>query len=317
MRSHGSVKNCDARPETNEEDNPGVRDLKPIRKAIFPVGGLGTRFLPATKALPKEMLPVVDKPLIEYAVDEALEAGIEEFIFVTGRGKSAIENHFDVHYELEQTLRERGKTGEVDAMNYANLEPGQIAYVRQMSPLGLGHAVWCARHLINDEPFAVLLADDLIKSERSTLGEMIEVYEQRGGNVVSLMEVPVEHTSRYGVITPGADNGRVVEITGLVEKPEPAVAPSNLAVVGRYILQPAVMGELAAATSGAGGEIQLTDSMARLIGGSPFNGLRLSGTRFDCGTKVGFLTATIAYALSRPDLGDELRATITTLLEQT
>jgi len=263
------------------------------------------------------MLPVVDKPLIEYAVDEALDAGIEEFIFVTGRGKAAIENHFDVHYELEQTLRQRGKTGELDAMNYANLEPGQIAYVRQMSPLGLGHAVWCARHLINDEPFAVLLADDLIKAERSTLGEMIDVYEQRGGNVVSLMEVPTEHTSRYGIVTPGDDDGSVVEIKGLVEKPAPDLAASNLAVVGRYILQPAVMGELAAATSGAGGEIQLTDSMARLIGRSPFSGLRLNGRRFDCGTKLGFLAATVAYALSRPDLGDEFRATVTALLEET
>lgn len=258
---------------------------------------------------------MVDKPLIEYAVDEALDAGIEEFIFVTGRGKSAIENHFDVHYELEQTLLQRGKTGELDAMNYADLEPGQIAYVRQMSPLGLGHAVWCARHLVNDEPFAVLLADDLIKAERSTLGEMIDVYEQRGGNVVSLMEVPAEHTSRYGIVTPGDDDGSVVEIKGLVEKPAPSVAPSNLAVVGRYILQPAVMDELTAATSGAGGEIQLTDSMARLIGRSPFNGLRLNGTRFDCGTKIGFLSATVAYALARPDLGDEFRAAVTALLE--
>jgi UTP--glucose-1-phosphate uridylyltransferase len=289
--------------------------LKPVRKAIFPVGGLGTRFLPATKSLPKEMLPIVDKPLIEYAVDEALAAGIEEFIFVTGRGKSAIENHFDVHYELEQALLERGKRREIEAMNYSDLEPGQIAYVRQMTPRGLGHAVWCARHLINDEPFAVLLADDLIRAETSTIAEMIEIYEQHGGNVLSLMEVPAAKTSRYGIVTPGRDDGKVVEVKGLIEKPEPSVAPSNLAVVGRYILQPAVMDELATATTGAGGEIQLTDAMARLIGTAPFTGVRLSGTRFDCGTKLGFLSATVTYALARPDLGDEFRADITALLD--
>ncbi len=290
--------------------------LKPVRKAIFPVGGLGTRFLPATKALPKEMLPVVDKPLIEYAVEEARAAGIEEFIFVTGRGKSAIEDHFDNHNELERTLTDRGKETELGLINGSKLEPGQIAYVRQMSPLGLGHAVWCARNLIGDEPFAVLLADDLIKSDKPTLVEMVEVYEQHGGNVVSLMEVPPEHTSRYGVVTPGAMKGPLVEIEGLVEKPDPADAPSNLAIVGRYILQPEVMTYLGQGKSGAGNEIQLTDSMLELVGQSPFHGLRLRGRRFDCGNKVGFLEAGIAFGLERPDLGDELRDRISALLSE-
>ncbi len=290
--------------------------MKPVRKAIFPVGGLGTRFLPATKALPKEMLPVVDKPLIEYAVEEARAAGIEELIFVTGRGKSAIEDHFDNHAELERTLTERGKQAELSLVIGSKLQPGQIAYLRQMSPLGLGHAVWCARNLIGDEPFAVLLADDLIKADKPTLVEMVEVYEKYGGNVVSLMEVPPEHTSRYGVVTPGVIDGPLVEIKGLVEKPDPADAPSNLAIVGRYILQPEVMGYLGRGKSGAGNEIQLTDSMLELVGDSPFNGLRLSGRRFDCGTKVGFLEAGIAYGLDREDLGTDLRTRITALLSE-
>ena len=288
--------------------------MKPVRKAIFPVGGLGTRFLPATKALPKEMLPVVDKPLIEYAVDEARAAGIEEFIFVTGRGKTAIEDHFDNNYELEQTLSERGKRLELDQVNQSKLQPGQVAYIRQMSPLGLGHAVWCARNLINDEPFAVLLADDLILSEKPTLQDMVETYEQHGGNVVSLMEVPDHHTSRYGIVEPGAVEDRVVEIRGLVEKPDPANAPSNLAIVGRYILQPSVMDYLDTAESGAGNEIQLTDSMLKMVGEGPFNGLRLEGTRFDCGDKVGFLAAGIAYALVRDDIGPDLRSKLAEML---
>lgn len=292
-------------------------NVKRVRKAIFPVGGLGTRFLPATKALPKEMLPVVDKPLIEYAVDEARAAGIEEFIFVTGRGKTAIEDHFDTNYELEQTLRERGKDDELAQVNQSKLRPGQVAYVRQMSPLGLGHAVWCARNLINDEPFAVLLADDLIKSDKPTLAEMMEVYEEHGGNVVSLMEVPREHTSRYGIVDPGKSDGRLVEIRGLVEKPDPAAAPSNLAIVGRYILQPSIMDHLGKGRSGAGDEIQLTDSMLDLIGTSSFNGLRLSGTRYDCGTKAGFLTAGIAFAFGRSDLRNEVADCLRELLAQT
>lgn len=288
--------------------------MKRVRKAIFPVGGLGTRFLPATKALPKEMLPIVDKPLIEYALEEAHAAGIEEFIFITARGKSAIEDHFDNHYELQTTLSERGKLDEFALLNGVGLEPGQIAYVRQMSPLGLGHAVWCARKLIGDEPFAVLLADDLIKGDKPTLLEMVEVYEKHGGNVVSLMEVPQAATSRYGVVTPGAIDGPLVEIRGLVEKPDPADAPSNLAIVGRYILQPEVMSHLGRGKSGAGNEIQLTDSMLELVGHSPFHGLRLSGRRFDCGTKLGFLEAGVAFGLDRDDLGSELRTRIAALL---
>ncbi|MDH3772255.1 MAG: UTP--glucose-1-phosphate uridylyltransferase [Nitrospirota bacterium] len=272
--------------------------------------------MPATKALPKEMLPVVDKPLIEYAVDEARSAGIEEFIFVTGRGKTAIEDHFDNHYELEQTLSERGRIEELDQVNRSKLEPGQAAYVRQMSPLGLGHAVWCARNLVNDEPFAVLLADDLIQADKPTLGEMVEVYEQHGGNVVSLMEVPLEQTTRYGIVEPGHTDGNLVEIRGLVEKPDPSDAPSNLAIVGRYILQPEIMDHLAQGKSGTGNEIQLTDSMMKMVGSSPFHGLRLSGKRFDCGTKAGFLAAGVALALNRKDIGSQVRASLTRLLEE-
>jgi len=288
--------------------------LKPVRKAIFPAGGLGTRFLPATKTLPKEMLPVVDRPLIEYVMDEARAAGIEEFIFVTGRGKNAIEDHFDSDFELETTLTERGKDKELALINAPKLEPGQIAYVRQMAPLGLGHAVWCARNLIGDEPFAVLLADDLIKADKPTLVELVEVYEKHGGSVVSLMEVPPEQTARYGVITPGEVDGRLVEIKGLVEKPAPEDAPSNLAIVGRYILQPEVMEYLGRGKTGAGNEIQLTDSMIDLVGKSPFHGLKLAGTRFDCGDKLGFLEAGIAYGLEHPELGEALRDRIAALL---
>jgi len=270
---------------------------------VFPVGGLGTRFLPATKALPKEMLPIVDKPLIEYAVDEARAAGIEEFVFVTGRGKTAIQNHFDSHFELEYALRGKGRESELSSIKAAMGTPGQIAYVRQMEPLGLGHAVWTARNFIGNEPFAVLLADDLIQGEPGALAEMAEVHADHGGNVVALMEVPPQDTSRYGVIAPGNDDGKIVEVVDLVEKPEPDDAPSNLAIVGRYILQPEVLDFLALGETGAGGEIQLTDSMARLIGGAPFNGIRLGGTRYDCGTKIGFLEANIAFALERDDLG--------------
>jgi UTP--glucose-1-phosphate uridylyltransferase len=263
--------------------------------------------------MPKEMLPIVDKPLIEYAVDEAGAAGIEELIFVTGKGKAAIEDHFDNHFELQATLRERGKLESLDAIS-ATPEPGHIAYVRQMEARGLGHAVWCARYLVGDEPFAVLLADDLIMADTPTLAEMIEVHEETGGNVVSLMEVSAEDTSRYGVIDPGEDDGRVVEIRGLVEKPHPADAPSRLAVVGRYVLQPSVMGHLADGVPGTDAEIQLTDALARMIGEGPFHGLRLSGRRFDCGTKLGFLEANVAFALQRPDLGPGVRSLLGDLL---
>jgi UTP--glucose-1-phosphate uridylyltransferase len=273
-----------------------------VRKAVFPVGGMGTRFLPATKVMPKEMLPVVDKPLIQYAVEEAHAAGIEEFIFVTGRGKSAIEDHFDYSIELQKILTERGKTREAEEIGGAMLAPGQIAYTRQQEPLGLGHAVWCARNLIGDEPFAVLLADDLILAEQPCLGQMADVHAKTGGNVVAVMDVPREHTNRYGILDTGADDGRLVEIRGLVEKPDPAEAPSTLSVIGRYILLPQVFAHLGSHEVGAGGEIQLTDSMARMIGAQPFHGLRFEGERFDCGDKAGFLEANVAFALARDDL---------------
>lgn len=279
-----------------------------IRKAIFPVGGLGTRFLPATKAMPKEMLPVVDKPLIQYAVEEAQAAGIEEFIFVTGRSKTAIEDHFDHSYELETTLRERGKETQIAAVNSWMPRPGQIAYTRQQVPLGLGHAVWCARNLIGDEPFAVLLADDLILAERSCLKQMVEAQSTTGGNMVAVMEVPHEHTNRYGIVDVARDDGRLVDVKGVVEKPDPAAAPSNLSIIGRYILQPEVFDRLERIGRGAGGEIQLTDALAELIrGGKPFHGLRFDGKRFDCGDKVGFLEANIAFALARPDMTEAVR----------
>jgi UTP--glucose-1-phosphate uridylyltransferase len=289
---------------------------KPVRTAVFPVGGLGTRFLPATKALPKEMLPVVDTPLIEYAVAEARAAGIEEFIFVTGRGKSAIEDHFDRNAELERELDRRDSKTTLELVQRSRPVPGQIAYVRQGEPLGLGHAVWCARRLIGNEPFAVLLADDLIMADPPALVDLVEVYEERGGNVLSLMEIDPRATSRYGVITPGADDGRVVEVTGLVEKPKPADAPSNLAIVGRYVLQPEIMDILDDGERGAGGEIQLTDAMARLVADVPFHGVRLGGTRFDCGTKIGFLEANVAFALGRSDLEDDPRRRLAEVLDR-
>jgi UTP--glucose-1-phosphate uridylyltransferase len=279
---------------------------KPIRKAIFPVGGLGTRFLPATKAMPKEMLPVVDKPLIQYALEEARAAGVEEFIFVTGRGKSAIEDHFDNSTELEQTLESRGKYELLDLMRSSMLEPGQVAYTRQQEPLGLGHAVWCARHLVGDEPFAVLLADDLVMAEEPCLAQMVEVYNEVGGNVVAVMDVPRDQTHRYGILDVIHDDGRIAEAQGLVEKPDPADAPSTLSIIGRYVLQPEVFRELDRQERGAGDEIQLTDAMSRTIGEVPFNGLRFEGTRFDCGSKEGFLEANVAFALQRPDLGADM-----------
>lgn len=279
----------------------------PVRKAIFPVGGLGTRFLPATKALPKEMLPVVDKPLIQYAVEEAAAAGIEEFIFVTGRGKQAIEDHFDRSYELEHILETRGRRQALAALQTLVPRAGRIAYTRQGEPSGLGHAVWCARRLVGDEPFAVLLADDLILSRTPCLKQMIAVYEEEGGNVIAAMEVPQAETARYGVIDAGGASGRRVPVEGLVEKPAPGAAPSRLAVIGRYILQPQVFAHLDACRPGAGGEIQLTDAMAQLIGRQPFHGLRFEGRRFDCGDKLGFLEANIAYALERDELSADLR----------
>ena len=273
-----------------------------VRKAVFPVAGLGTRFLPATKAMPKEMLPVVDKPLIQYAVEEAWEAGIEEVIFVTGRGKSAIEDHFDYSWELTDVLRTRGKTAELDAIQNIVADPGRVAYIRQQEALGLGHAVHCARRLIGDEPFAVLLADDLVLSDKPCLQQLLEVHERVGGNVVAIEDVPRDQTNRYGILDVTDDDGHVAAAKGLVEKPDPAVAPSTLSIIGRYVLQPEVMDELESQESGAGGEIQLTDAMARTIGRVPFHGVRFEGTRFDCGSKAGFLEANVAFALQREDL---------------
>ena len=284
-----------------------------VKKAIFPVGGLGTRFLPATKSMPKEMLPVVDKPLIQYAVEEAAEAGIEEFIFVTGRGKSAIEDHFDHSMELEQTLESRDKQDALKLVQSMMREPGSVAYIRQQEPKGLGHAVWCARNLIGDEPVAILLADDLIlpqKGQKNCLAEMVEAWEKTGGNMVASMTVAPEQTASYGIITPGKQmgemGGSLTEVKGLVEKPKPEDAPSQLAVVGRYIIEPGVFAELDKQDAGTGGEIQITDSLARRIGHVPFHGLNFSGTRYDCGSKIGFLEANIAFALARDDLSDDL-----------
>ena len=282
--------------------------IKPLRKAVFPVGGLGTRFLPATKAMPKEMLPVVDRPLIQYAVDEALEAGIEQMIFVTGRGKSAIEDHFDIAYELETTMSSRGKP--LDVLDATRLSPGAVAYVRQQEPMGLGHAVWCARDIVGDEPFAVLLADDFMVGRPGCLRQMVEAYNKVGGNLICAEEVPDDQTHRYGIITPGRRDGPLTEVKGLVEKPAPGTAPSNLSVIGRYILQPEVMRVLEGQGTGAGGEIQLTDAMARMIGGQPFHGLTFAGTRYDCGDKAGFIQANIAVALEREDLAPAVRAFI-------
>jgi len=282
--------------------------MQQVRKAIFPVGGLGTRFLPATKALPKEMLTVVDKPLIQYAVEEAADAGIEEFIFVTGRNKSAIEDHFDHSVELEATLAAKGKKQALDMVQQMMRNPGSVIYVRQQEPAGLGHAVWCARHLAQSEPVAVLLADDLILGT-GCLGEMLSAYND--GNMVAVMDVPQNETASYGIVTPGADDGRIVEVNGLVEKPSPKDAPSNIAVVGRYIIEPGVFTHLNRQEQGAGGEIQLTDSLARQIGKVPFSGLRFSGERFDCGSNIGFLQANIAFALQRDELGQNLKSWLT------
>ena len=285
--------------------------MKPVRKAVFPVAGLGTRFLPATKAFAKELLPVVDRPLIQYAVDEAREAGIEQMIFVTGRGKVGLEDYFDVGFELETTMRARGKS--LDLLEPTRTTPGSIVSVRQQEPLGLGHAVWCARDIVGDEPFAVLLPDDLMVGKPGSIAQMVEAYNKVGGNIVCVQEVPREKTASYGVITPGAANGRLTEVKGLVEKPKPEDAPSNLGVVGRYILQPEIMPILGRLGKGAGGEIQLTDGMAALIGAQPFHGLTFDGERHDCGDKVGFVIANIALAMKRDDVAPAVRAFIADL----
>ena len=279
-----------------------------VRKAVFPVAGLGTRILPATKAMPKEMLTVVDRPLIHYAVEEAKAAGIEEFYFVTGRGKGALEDHFDIAYELEATLRERGKTEQLAEMQSWLPAAGHVAYTRQQRPLGLGHAVWCARSMVGDEPFAVILVDDLMVGDPPCLKEMVDVYSQTGGNVVAVIEVPREQTNRYGVLDIIEDDGRLVRAKGVVEKPHPSEAPSSLTIIGRYIVQPELFGHLEDLKPGSGNEIQLTDGLAALIAeGQPFHGLRAAARRFDCGDKLGYLEANIALGLEHPELGAGLR----------
>ena len=279
---------------------------KPIRKAVFPVAGLGTRFLPATKVIPKEMLPVVDRPLIQYAVDEAREAGIEQMIFVTGRGKSAIEDHFDIAYELERTMTDRGK--DISILEPTRLGPGNCAYVRQQEPMGLGHAIWCARDIVGDEPFAIFLPDEFMHGSPGCMAQMVAEYKRVGGNLLSVLEVPHEQVSSYGVIDPGEAQGKLTEVKGLVEKPAVADAPSNLIISGRYILQPEVMRVLEHQGKGAGGEIQLTDAMAQMIGNQPFHAVTFDGARYDCGSKAGYIEANLAVALSRPDMADEVRA---------
>ena len=287
---------------------------KPIRKAVFPVAGLGTRFLPATKAIPKELLPVVDRPLIQYAVDEAREAGIEQMIFVTGRGKTALVEHFDIAYELEATMSERGK--DMAILDATRLPPGNLITVRQQVPLGLGHAIWCARAIVGDEPFAILLPDELMVGSPGCMAQMVEAYEEVGGNLISVLEVPRDDVSSYGVIDPGESSGALTQVRGLVEKPPVAEAPSNKIISGRYILQPEVMRTLEGQEKGAGGEIQLTDAMAQMIGRQPFHAVTFAGRRFDCGSKTGFVEATLALALEREDMGAEVRRIAERLLAQ-
>jgi UTP--glucose-1-phosphate uridylyltransferase len=276
-----------------------------VRKAVFPVAGLGTRLLPATKSIPKEMITIVDRPLIQYAVDEAREAGIEQLIFVTGRGKSSLVDYFDASFELETTMREKGK--DLGVLEPSRAQFGEVVTVRQQQPLGLGHAVWCARHVVGDEPFAVLLPDDLMAGSPGALAQMVKAWEKVGGNLLATEEVPAEKTKSYGIITPGSSVGDVTEVLGLVEKPDPSSAPSRLGVIGRYILQPEVMRVLDSGEKGAGGEIQLTDAMAKLIGTQPFHALKVDAVRHDCGDKAGFVIANLAMALDREDVGPSVR----------
>ena len=279
--------------------------IKPLRKAVFPVAGLGTRFLPATKAMPKEMLTVVDKPLIQYAVEEALAAGIEQIIFVTGRNKSALEDHFDISYELEDTMRARGKS--LAAIDGIRQKPGSPVYVRQQEPLGLGHAVWCARDIVGDEPFAVLLPDELMVGTPGFLAQMVAAYNEVGGNMIGALEIDPSETHKYGIITPGKVDGPLTEVKAVIEKPAQGTAESNLMTPGRYILQPEVMRILDNPVRGAGGEIQLTDAMAQLIGKQPFHGFTFTGKRYDCGDKAGFVQANLAVGLAHSEIGAQVR----------
>jgi UTP--glucose-1-phosphate uridylyltransferase len=281
--------------------------IKRIRKAIFPVGGLGTRFLPATKALPKEMLPVVDKPIVHYAFEEAQKAGIEHFIFVTGRNKTSIDNHFDHAYELQTILEAASKTEALNSLTNWLPDPGHIFFTRQQMASGLGHAVWCARQMIGDEPFAVILPDDLILAKTPCLKQMLDAYEEVGGNMVATMEVAPEATHKYGVISPSGENGNLVAAKSVVEKPKSGTAPSNMAIIGRYILQPEIFDILENQSRGAGGEIQLTDAINTMASSTPTHGLRFEGERFDCGQQIGFIEANIAFALDRPELHDQVK----------
>ncbi len=290
---------------------------RPVRKVVFPVAGLGTRFLPATKVIPKEMLTVVDKPVIQYAVEEAIEAGIEHFTFVTGRGKSTIEDHFDMAFELEATLKARGKTAEIEILKTTRPYFGAASFVRQQEPLGLGHAVWCAREIIGNEPFALALPDMLIHGQPGCLAQMIDTYNRHGGNVVAVEEVPHEHVNRYGVIALGKTfDERTHAITTMVEKPKIEDAPSNLIISGRYILQPEIFAKLADQKPGAGGEIQLTDSMIELLRDQDFFAYRFDGKTYDCGDKIGYLAANVAYALDRPDIGPKFRPALDEILNR-
>ena len=286
-----------------------------VRKAVLPVAGLGTRFLPATKAMAKEMLTVVDRPLIQYAVEECLAAGIEEFVFVTGRNKSALEDHFDSAYELEATFEQRGKTRELKQTQGATIKAGNAVFTRQQRPMGLGHAVWCAREWIGNEPFAVLLPDELTIDSPTCIAQLAAAHDKTGGNVVAVMDVPREQTKSYGIAAVKAAKDGLAEITGLVEKPKPAEAPSTLALIGRYVLQPAVFDHLGRHETGTGGEIQLTDAMAKMIGHAPFHALRYTGRRYDCGSRIGFLEANVAVALHRADTTAETRALLERLLK--
>jgi UTP--glucose-1-phosphate uridylyltransferase len=281
---------------------------KPVRKAVFPVAGLGTRFLPATKVMPKEMLPLVDRPLIQHAIDEARDAGIEEFIFVTGRAKEMLEEHFDYQPELMATLEARGKSDLLDKIKSTALPEGSLFLTRQARPLGLGHAIWCAKKLVGEEPFAILLPDDVVLAQRGCLSQMIDTYNKVGGNLVAVMDVPREQTASYGILDVRSDDGKLVDVKGLVEKPKPENAPSTLSIIGRYILQPEIFNHLATFEKGAGGEIQLTDAMAKLLGKQPFHGVRYDGQRYDCGSRIGFIEANIAFSLQDPEIGENVKA---------
>jgi UTP--glucose-1-phosphate uridylyltransferase len=294
----------------------GRMKIKRVTKAVFPVAGMGTRFLPATKSIPKEIMTLVDRPLIQYAIDEARAAGIKEFIFVTSRGKSALEDYFDYSPELEATLRRAGKDDLLEVLKDTNMDSGAIAYVRQNRPMGLGHAVWCARRLIGNEPFAVLLPDDVIAAEKPCLQQMVEAYAQTGGNMVAAMEVPPAKASSYGVLDIGEDMGSIVKVKGMVEKPKAEDAPSNLAVIGRYILTPKVLVNLNRIKQGVGGEIQLTDAIAEETKSGSVYGFRFQGQRYDCGSKAGFLQATVAFGLARPDLRGEFGAYLNDMVAQ-